>query len=238
MDSTDIKNQILSPFGATSAKLQFVADFFFLHLHFKSSHIILQSNRFQSCRVIQRAAAKLLWAAERGSVTGTIFRAAFLRRPAAGQSRVSQLVAEFFISPTFSQLLAKAANQIKPVCPACDRILAIERLHTLTARTDECFNTYKSQEGKNRARRDHSRAPRLDMLIAYQLSTGKPDVEGSRIQVQKTPNNLSASRGRARCRSANRRAPEMLCCSATQIPAIKNLCCRWKLNLNPLLKKK
>lgn len=99
---------------------------------------------------------------------------------------VCKLVAEFFISPIFSLLLAKAVNQIKLVCTAYDRILAIERLHTLTARTDECFNTYKSREEKNRARRDHSCAPRLDMLISYQLTTDEPDVEVSRIQVQKT----------------------------------------------------
>lgn len=76
-------------------------------------------------------------------------------------------------------------NRIKPVCTAYDRILAIERLHTLTARTDECFNTYKSREGKNRARGDHSHAPRLDMLISYQLTTDKPDVEVSRTSKNK-----------------------------------------------------
>lgn len=36
-------------------------------------------------------------------------------------------------APTFSQLLGKAVSQMKPVCAAYDRILAIERLHTLTA---------------------------------------------------------------------------------------------------------
>lgn len=41
--------------------------------------------------------------------------------------------AQLLISPTFSQLLAKAVSQMKPVCAAYDRILAIERLHTLTA---------------------------------------------------------------------------------------------------------
>lgn len=111
---------------------------------------------------------------------------------AAGQAPVSQPAAEFFISPIFSQLLAEAVNQMQPVFAAYDRILAIERLHTLTARTDECFNTYKSREGKNRARGDHSRAPCLDMLISYQLTTDKPDVEVSRIQVQENLN-LSAS---------------------------------------------
>lgn len=127
-------------------------------------------------------------------------------------------------------------NQIKPVCTAYNRILAIERLHTLTARTDECFNTYKSREGKTRARRDHSHAPRLDMLISYQLTTDKPDVEVSRIQVQKHPN-LSASLGSVYCRSANEALSEVLNSSTTEIPAVKHLNHIWKLNLNPLVKK-
>lgn len=128
-------------------------------------------------------------------------------------------------------------NQIKLVCTAYDRILAIERLHTLTARTDECFNTYKSQEGKNRERRDHSRAHRLDMLIAYQLTTDKPDVEVSRIQVQKKKPSLQAQA--AHTTGVQMRAlSEVLSSSTTEIPAVKNLYHIWKLNLNPLVKKK
>lgn len=94
------------------------------------------------------------------------------------------LVAECSISPIFSLPLAKAVIQTKLVCTACDRMLAIERLRALTARTDECFNTYKARGEKNRARGDHSRVARLDMLIPYQLATAQPDVEVSRIQAQ------------------------------------------------------
>lgn len=143
----------------------------------------LQSNRPQSCRVGQRATSQYVVSNKvQIFVSSTIFCAISLFHSAAGQAPVSQAGAEFFISPIFSQLLAEAVNQMKPVCSAYDRILAIERLHTLTARTDECFNTYKSREGKNRAR-DHSRAPCLDMLISYQLDTDKPDVEVRGIQV-------------------------------------------------------
>lgn len=125
-------------------------------------------------------------------VSSTTFCAISPFHSAAGQAPVSQPGAEFFISPKFSQPLAKAVNQMKPVCAAYDRILAFERLHALTARTDECFNTYKPREGKNRARRDHSRAPGLDMLIPYRFNRDKPDVEVKGIQVQNNPN-LSAS---------------------------------------------
>lgn len=147
----------------------------------------LQSNRPQSCRVGQRATSQYVVSNKvQIFVSSTIFCAISLLHSAAGQAPVSQPGAEFFISPIFSQPLAEAVNQMKPVCAAYDRILAIERLHTLTARTDECFNTYKSREGKNRAR-DHSCAPCLDMLIPYQLNTDKPDVEVRGIQVQKKP---------------------------------------------------
>lgn len=178
------------------------------------------------------------------SVTGTLFRIIFLYRSVAGQALVSCLVAEFFISPIFSQLLAKAVNQIKLVCTACDRILAIERLHTLTARTDECFNTYKSQERKNRVRRDHSLAPRLDTLISYQLSTDKPDVEVSRIHIKtKTQQHAQAvcERSSTHCRTANESAlrgasAQLYRNSSRQQPLYGNYGI-WKLNLSPLVKK-
>lgn len=140
-----------------------------------------QSNRPQSCSQFVASNKVQIF------VSSTILCAISPFHPAAGQAPVSQPGAEFFISPIFPQPLAEAVNQMKPVWAACDRISAIERLHTLAARTDECFNTYKSREGKNRARRDHSRAPCLDMLISYQFNTDKPDVEVRRIQAQKNP---------------------------------------------------
>lgn len=96
----------------------------------------------------------------------------------------SLLVTECFISPIFPLALTKAVIQTKLVCAAYDRMLGIERLRALTARTDECFNTYKSRGEKNRAREDHSHVARLDMPISYQLTTAQPDVEVSRIQAQ------------------------------------------------------
>lgn len=96
----------------------------------------------------------------------------------------SLLVTECFISPIFPLALTKAVIQTKLVCAAYDRMLDIERLRALTARTDECFNTYKSWGEKNRAREDHSHVARLDMPISYQLTTAQPDVEVSRIQAQ------------------------------------------------------
>jgi len=141
------------------------------------------------------------------------------------------LVAECFISPIFSLPLAKAVIQTKLVCTACDRMLAIERLRALTARTDECFNTYKSRGEKNRARGDHSRVARLDMLIPYQLATAQPDVEVSRIQAQSF-----LQRGGER-RWVQQELSEVLSSSTTQIPAAKTLHHIWKLNLNPLVKK-
>ena len=128
-------------------------------------------------------------------------------------------------------------NQIKLVCTAYDKILAIERLHPLTARTDECFNTYKSREGKNRERRDHSRAPRLDMLISYQLATDKPDVEVSRIQVQKKTPTCLQEQAAHTTGVQTRALSEVLNSSTTEIPVVKNLYHTWKLNLNPLVKK-
>lgn len=194
MDSADTKINFSSPLLAISAKLQFIADF--MHLPFKSSNISvhiakqqtseLQSGTKSYSRFVVRHKVQISPFAAQSS------RAISLFRSAAGQAPVSQPAAEFFISPIFSLPLAKAVSQMKPVCTAYDRILAIERLHTLTARTDECFNTYKSREGKNRARRDHSRAPCLDMLISYQLTTDKPDVEVRGIQVQKTSTCLQA----------------------------------------------
>lgn len=180
----------------------------------------------------QRAVAGLLWATKRTSFCyHTTFSETFLYCFSTEWMPTPLLVAECFISPIFSLPLAKAVIQTKLVCTACDRMLAIERLRALTARTDECFNTYKSRGEKNRARGDHSRVARLDMLIPYQLATAQPDVEVSRIQAQSF-----LQRGGER-RWVQQELSEVLSSSTTQIPAVKTFHHIWKLNLNPLVKK-
>lgn len=77
------------------------------------------------------------------------------------------------------------------------------------------------------------------MLISYQLTTDKPDVEVSRIQVKnnswtRKPTNLPASTYVGVQTSV---LSEVLSSSTTEIPAIKTHYHIWKLNLNPLLKK-